>query len=224
MVQMRHTRQEEAPESGPAAALTSPRRSNKTQVGRSRVLESEARITVMPNPLAAHTYIFNVEFPSSETDTIEELLKQQPELFLERIRASLPTVRKGGRANSVDEVLGPFYRSADVAKWRARTRQQISAEATSHKLLRLTTDEGDLLFPAFQFLSDGTPVPGMKKVYDVLVPAVFANEWDVAHWLTGPIDSDAPDQARIDAMREGDADTILTIANQLKLRALDEAA
>jgi hypothetical protein len=108
----------------------------------------------------------------SETD-----LKQAAALAAERILGpSLLWVKK----------LGAFYDTEGVRSLLAREGEPITRQAVSKRkgLLALTTGNGRVVYPAFQF--DGRRlIDGLDRVLAAL-PEDLISRWTVASWLTSP--------------------------------------
>src|SRR5699024_9745376 len=83
--------------------------------------------------------------------------------------------------------VGPFYSTERVAHLLGDiSRQAVSERARNHRLLRLTTADGLVLFPAFQF--PGTAVrTNLAPLLQILLGS-GADPWPAACWMTGPQD------------------------------------
>ncbi|WP_166554842.1 hypothetical protein [Mycolicibacterium sp. CBMA 226] len=81
------------------------------------------------------------------------------------------------------EGIGPFYDSDGAAECMRRPRRTVETWACSHQLLACPTAEGPLVFPAFQFNLDGTPLPGLEPVLFALARGA-ADRWRVALWMS----------------------------------------
>lgn len=84
-----------------------------------------------------------------------------------------------------DEVIGPFYDVNGAANRLHVSPETMQARAGSNELLACPTAEGDLVFPTFQFNSDGTALPGLGGVLTALA-AGTEDRWHVAMWLNTP--------------------------------------
>ncbi len=82
--------------------------------------------------------------------------------------------------------LGPTYSSMQVRQlMRIGTRQGVSDLATRRRLLALPDAEGHVRFPAFQFTSNGRPLPGMPAILAAFAGAA-ASPYTVASWFVTP--------------------------------------
>ena len=85
------------------------------------------------------------------------------------------------------DLLGPLLSSEDVQRLLGtQTRQEFNALVRQKRLLALPTKRG-VVFPAFQFTSDGTPHPAIATVVDILADRV-ATPYTIASWLKSPKD------------------------------------
>src|SRR5699024_362178 len=81
--------------------------------------------------------------------------------------------------------VGPFYSTERVAHLLGDiSRQAVSERARNHRLLRVTTADGLMVFPAFQFT--GTAVrTNLVPLLQILLGS-GADPWTVAYWMTAP--------------------------------------
>lgn len=99
------------------------------------------------------------------------------------------------------EHLGGFYDTDGVRTLLSRDGTAISRQAVHKRrgLLALTTGNGQVVYPLFQF--DGQRlVPGLGAVLEAL-PVAVVSRWTVAAWLVSPeaeLDGDRP----VDVLRE----------------------
>lgn len=101
-----------------------------------------------------------------------------PRLLAERMTAVLP------QPHPFDEY-GPFYRASDVASWLGESRQSIHKKVKGRALLGAHDSEGGVCLPTWQFRDDGTVVPHLREVVDVLA-AGTSNPWTWIQWLAVP--------------------------------------
>lgn len=121
-------------------------------------------------------------------------------------------------ANRINDRLGAFYTTDRVRRVLGDiSRQAVSQRVGSHRLLRVTTADGEKLFPAFQFRGNDV-VPGLQDLLRVLLHA-GADGWTVAYWLTARIGQFGESTA-LDVLDSGDSDRIA----ELKTLAADDAA
>jgi hypothetical protein len=121
-------------------------------------------------------------------------------------------------ANRINDRFGAFYTTDRVRKVLGDiSRQAVSQRVGSHRLLRVTTADGEMLFPAFQFKGNDV-VPGLQDLLKVLLDA-GVDGWTVAYWLTARIGQFGESTA-LDVLDSGDADRIAA----LQTLAADDAA
>ena len=100
----------------------------------------------------------------------------------------------------VNEKIGPFYRSEQVARILGVSRQAVNERVRKHAILALRTTDETLVYPTFQF--DGRQLlPGLKSVL-----AEFRHKdidrWAVAGWLVSPTAALA-DASPLDVVQTG---------------------
>lgn len=79
------------------------------------------------------------------------------------------------------EIVGPCFTTTTLARTMGWTEAEVSEAAEALRLLRLHTDDGKSLFPAFQ-LHEGDVVEGLQAVLRVLRSGVD-DPWTWAQWL-----------------------------------------
>lgn len=110
------------------------------------------------------------------------------------------------------EQVGFCLTQAEVAALLGRSEQAVSKDS---RLLRLPRRDGRPAYPAFQF--DGRhQVPGLADVVGVLVGPL--QPATVAAWLTGAQPT-LGGRRPVDALRDGDAEAVVTVARRLAERA-----
>lgn len=121
-------------------------------------------------------------------------------------------------ANRINDRLGAFYTTDRVRKVLGGiSRQAVSERVKNDRLLRVTTADGVVLFPAFQF-ANGAVVPGLQKLLKVLLGTVV-DGWTVAYWLTARL-AQLGETTALDVLASGDTDRIA----ELEKLAADDAA
>ena len=68
--------------------------------------------------------------------TTENWLVQLADAVADRVASTVP------RTSEVDQLIGPFYRAADLALWKGVTRQAISKQARQRRLLAFGCGRG----------------------------------------------------------------------------------
>jgi len=82
--------------------------------------------------------------------------------------------------------LGPYLTSKEVQELiGVGTRQAVSDLAKRRRLLALTTKNGRVVYPAFQFSPSGRPYPVLPRVLGLLEKAAV-DPYTIASWLTTP--------------------------------------
>lgn len=106
-------------------------------------------------------------------------------------------------------VIGPCYSRASMARALGWTEADVATAATSLTVLELLTEDGALLYPAFQAW-DGRVVPGLTEVLHVLNTGT-SSRWTWAQWLnTRPDDGlGGEEPSAIERLRAGDLDGVL---------------
>jgi hypothetical protein len=80
-----------------------------------------------------------------------------------------------------DELVGPFTRSKGVQRRLNISRQAVAAKAARRRLLRVLTEDGEHLYPLWQF--DGPrALAGLPEVLS-LFPEDAVDGWTLAGWL-----------------------------------------
>lgn len=116
---------------------------------------------------------------SLRTATSSDLLTSEPAALAERMVASIPT------RHEYDQLVGPFYDTTGLRKWLSLSRQALAARVEAGSLLACTTQDGSLVYPAWQFRPDGTTVPHLPALIKILRKSA-ATPWTVATWLRAP--------------------------------------
>lgn len=103
------------------------------------------------------------------------------------------------------EHLGPVYSAKSVCGLLGISKQAVSQR---RGLLRMTTGDGTVVYPAYQF--DGNqPLPGFSPV--VLATRGRVSDWTLASWFVSP-NEDLAGRTPIDALHAGDGETVLDVA------------
>jgi hypothetical protein len=99
----------------------------------------------------------------------------------DRPRADIPD------ASPWNDLIGPFYDSAGLIRWTKTTQQDLHADTARGNILGVRTEDGDLLYPAWQFGNDGAPTPGLAEVLATL-RTTMPDPWANALWLNAPVE------------------------------------
>jgi hypothetical protein len=86
-----------------------------------------------------------------------------------------------------DEPLGPFYDTTGLVSWLGVSRQAVSDRVRRGTLLACRTQDGHLVYPAWQFARDGAVRPGVVEAVGEFARR-GADGWSTALWLTTPSD------------------------------------
>ena len=107
------------------------------------------------------------------------------------------------------EIIGPCYTATSLARTLGWTESEVSTAAASLTVLELLTDDGVLLYPAFQ-VCEGRLVPGLTQVLQVLNTGT-KGRWTWAQWLNARVDDGHGEEepSAIERLREGDLDGVL---------------
>lgn len=107
------------------------------------------------------------------------------------------------------DIVGPCYTEASVARVLGWTADMVTAAVDSLSLLELETDDGVLLYPAFQIVN-GRIVDGVGDVLRVLATGT-RGRWTWAQWLNTPVDDEtgAPAPRAIEQLRAGRIEEVL---------------
>ena len=82
--------------------------------------------------------------------------------------------------------LGPLLEGQDVRELlRVKTRQAVSDLAKRGRLLALPTEQGELRFPAFQFMETGRPHPELPRILEMFNKA-SVSPYTIASWFSTP--------------------------------------
>jgi hypothetical protein len=98
-----------------------------------------------------------------------------------RMVSALPT------QHPYDEPLGPFYDTTGLVSWLGVSRQAVADRVRRGTLLACRTQDGHLVYPAWQFARDGAVRPGVVEAVGEFARR-GADGWSTALWLTTPSD------------------------------------
>lgn len=111
-------------------------------------------------------------------------------------------------ASPWDDLVGPFLRSEGVQARLKITRQAVAAKAARRRLLRTITEDGEHVYPLWQF-DRGRVVEGLPEIL-ALFPERAVDGWTLAAWLRTP-DPDLG-EAPLDALLRGEGERVRTVA------------
>jgi hypothetical protein len=109
------------------------------------------------------------------------------------------------------EHLGPMYDVDGVATLLSRDGVALSKQAVHKRrnLLALKTGSGRVVYPAFQFTSNGV-LAGLEQVLEA-VPATLVSPWTLASWLMSP-DPDLDQDTPVQVLRDGGVARVVAAA------------
>lgn len=113
------------------------------------------------------------------------------------------------------EIIGPCYTAESFARTLGWTVSDVADAAASLDMLELRTDEGTLLYPAFQ-VRDGGLLEGLGAVLQVLGTGT-RSRWTWAQWLNTGVDDETGENApsAVEQLREGHLDDVLRDARHV---------
>lgn len=131
-----------------------------------------------------------------------------PEEVADAMVAALPL------GHVFDDISGPFYDTAGVTRWLGISRQALHQKVARHAMLACPLDDGGLVYPVWQFLPSGAPIPGLTDALAALSRGAD-DPWMAALWMRAP--SDLLDGLRpSDWLRAGrDPDRVISIARDV---------
>jgi hypothetical protein len=119
-----------------------------------------------------------------------------------------------------NDLLGPFYSTAQVAKLLGGvSRQAIADRRERRTLLGLKTADGVVVYPTFQFDERNQVLPGLAEVLQVFRDGnAHVDDWTLAGWLVSPLKA-LRGQSVIQWLQAGrDLEPVLTLARDAARR------
>ncbi len=131
-----------------------------------------------------------------------------PEAIADAMVAALPL------GHHFDEISGPFYDTAGLARWLGISRQAVHQKSTRLALLACPLADGGVVYPVWQFLDNGATIPALGAVLATLAEG-SDDTWMMALWMRAA--SDQLDGAcPSDWLRKGgDAQQVITLAREV---------
>lgn len=110
-------------------------------------------------------------------------------------------------------IVGPCYTATSVARTLGWTKEEVATAVASLTLLELQTDDGALLYPAFQ-VRDGQVVGGLGETLRAL-SAGTRSTWTWAQWMNAAVNDETgrPAPSVIDQLRAGHLDEYFSTHN-----------
>ncbi|HWT49466.1 MAG TPA: hypothetical protein VN255_13115 [Mycobacterium sp.] len=128
-----------------------------------------------------------------------------PEAIADAMVAALPL------GHVFDELSGPFYDTSGLARWLGMSRQALHQKSARHAILACPLADGGVVYPVWQFLDSGAPIPSLDAVLTTLAEGTD-DAWMMALWMRAPsaqLDGDRPS----DWLRKGgDAERVIAMA------------
>ncbi|OBI56028.1 XRE family transcriptional regulator [Mycobacterium sp. E787] len=113
-----------------------------------------------------------------------------------------------------DEVSGPFYDTAGLARWLGVSRQALHQKIARHALLACPLADGGVVYPVWQFLESGATIPSLGEVLTTLAQGTD-DAWMMALWMRAPsdqLDGERPSEW----LREGcDPERVIAMAREV---------
>ncbi|CAN7229934.1 hypothetical protein LJR186_000865 [Microbacterium foliorum] len=105
-------------------------------------------------------------------------------------------------------IVGPCYTAASIARALQWTEIEVAAAASTQRILKLETEEGARLYPAFQ-VWEGRILGGLGEVLRVLSTGTRST-WTWAQWLNTAVDDETgePAPSAIEQLRAGRLDDV----------------
>lgn len=134
------------------------------------------------------------------------------EELADRMLQAVPTVSRW------DDLLGPFYSTAQVAKiCGGISRQALADRRERRTILGLKTADGVIVYPSFQFDGTNRVVSGLSDVLQCFRD-VDADDWTLAGWLVSPLRA-LGGQSVMDWLRAGgEPEPVLALARDAARR------
>lgn len=136
-------------------------------VGSTRVRETDVERfpALLAERVARSAHLADVlkVYPSVDTSA-DDWLAKLADVVAVRVASMFAT------RSDTDELVGPFYRAADLAKWRGVTRQAISKQTRQRRLLVLNSASGTVLYPVWQFNDRAQAPPYLAEVLTLIDP------------------------------------------------------
>lgn len=85
-----------------------------------------------------------------------------------------------------DQTVGPFYDTAGLSRWLGVSRQALNKKVAAHSLIACPLEDGQLVYPVWQFTSSGSVHPAVVTVWRIL--RASADAWTCALWMCAPSD------------------------------------
>ncbi len=149
------------------------------------------------------------EVPSDGPSKVDRLLEETIALLKPTLRSRLMKLEEQGHDAEVvhsasgyaqrmltavpepsawDRLLGPFYRTRQVADILGLSPAAVTRRKHRRSLLGLKTEDGMLVYPAFQFDSNNRLLNGLPATLRCFRD-VPVDDWTLAGWLTSPHDA-----------------------------------
>lgn len=109
--------------------------------------------------------------------------------------------------------VGPFLDEAGTRGRTGLSSSELGALIVSNDILAVTSSDGVVLVPSFQFGLHGELLPGLRSVTALLRP-VCDDNWDLALWLLAPSVDFVGGRSAVELLRDGEVEQVFTIAQR----------
>ena len=134
-----------------------------------------------------------------------------PEEIADAMAAVLPL------GHVYDEISGPFYDTTGLTRWLGISRQALHQKAARHAILACPLEDGGVVYPTWQFLSNGATIPALVDVLSALA-ASTDDTWMIALWMQAPsehLDGQRPSEWLRDG---GDPERVISLGRGIAAR------
>ena len=112
--------------------------------------------------------------------------------------------------------LGPAYPTRLVCELFNCSKQAVNDRVRRGTLLALRTEGGEIVYPVFQFGTDGQPLPGIAQVIAALRDVV-QTPYTIATWLASP-EAELEGRTPIEELRLGRSELVAQVARHYAAR------
>ncbi len=116
----------------------------------------------------------------------DDLLKEDvlPVPDIGKLAESMLRVVPRRQSSNIADKAGPFFDTAGLVAWLGVSRQALDNRVRHRGLLACLSSDNVRLYPTWQFLHDGTTVPGLRDVLRALNTGT-RDSWTWALWMAG---------------------------------------
>lgn len=139
-----------------------------------------------------------------------------PETTYSQKTNSVPNGEGSPDAELWESLIGPFYDRAGAMSLSHMSSHQLEHSSKIGRILQTRTQDGEDLYPCFQFGPAGEPLAGLSDVLSVLDPGLV-DSWGDALWLKAALRR-FNNRSAAELMREGRIDAVLAAARSDRAR------